>query len=192
MTQPVDRPQSRGFALVELIVVMVLIGILASIAYPAIDSLRYSAESAMMQIGTTLQAAQREAVSRQHDVRVVFDAANGRLRVIYDLNSNGTADGGERVRGVALEPQIVFGRGGAPARPFGGGPVTLSDGSQTITFHRNGAASASGGLYLTSVRAAAGETRRVRDARAIEIVRATGRIEWFRYTADGSTWLRGF
>ena len=56
--------------------VMVLIGILAAIAYPAIDSMRYNAESAMMQIGTALQAAQREAVARQHDVLVIFDAPN--------------------------------------------------------------------------------------------------------------------
>lgn len=170
--------------------VMVLIGILAAIAYPAIDSMRYNAESAMMQIGTALQAAQREAVARQHDVLVIFDAPNGRLRIVFDVNGNGTADGSERVRGVALEPQIVFGRGGAPARAFGAGPVTLSDGSQTLTFHRNGSASASGGLYLTSVRAAAGEARRVRDTRAVEIVRATGRVEWFRYNM--SAWARGF
>lgn len=170
--------------------VMVLIGILVAIAYPSIASMRWSAESAMLQIGTTLQAAQREAVARQFDVVVVFDATNSRLRIIYDANSNGAADGGERIRGVSLEKQIVFGRGGAPARPFGAGPVTLSDGTQTLIFHRNGSASASGGLYLTSTRAAAGEAKRIRDARAIEIVRATGRIEWFRY--NNPSWMRGF
>ncbi|MGQ0703304.1 MAG: GspH/FimT family pseudopilin [Gemmatimonadales bacterium] len=181
-----------GFSLVELLVLVALIGILAAIAFPAIDYIRYSAESAMLQVGTALQSAQREAVARQHDVLVIFDAPNSRLRIVYDVNGNGAADGGERTRGVSLERHIVFGRGGAPARAFGAGPVTLSDGTQTLVFHRNGAASASGGLYLTSVRAAAGETRRMRDTRAIEMVRATGRIEWFRYTGSGTTWIRGF
>jgi hypothetical protein len=146
----------------------------------------------MLQVSTALQAAQREAVARQHDVLVIFDATRSRFRLVFDANNNGTADGVERTRGVVLEPQIVFGRGGAPARAFGAGPVTLSDGTQLLTFHRNGAASASGGLYLTSVKAAAGDTKRQRDTRAIEIIRATGRIEWFRYTGTGSTWIRGF
>ena len=185
-----DRSARRGFALVELLTVMVIIGILVAIAYPSIASLRWSAESAMLQVGTTLQAAQREAVARQYDVLVIFDATNSRFRLVYDANGNGVADGGERVRRVSLEKQIVFGRVGAPARGFGAGPLTLSDGTQTLVFHRNGSASASGGLYLTSTRAAAGEAKRVRDARAIEIVRATGRIEWFRY--NDPSWQRGF
>jgi hypothetical protein len=172
--------------------VIIIIGILARLAYPAIDALRSNAEAAMLQVSTALQAAQREAVARQHDVLVIFDAPRGRFQLVFDANNNGIADGGERTRGVVLQPQIVFGRAAAPARAFGNGPVTLSDGSQTLIFHRNGSASASGGLYMTSVRAAAGEAKRLRDTRAIEITRATGRIEWFKYTGSGGTWVRSF
>jgi len=183
---------ARGFSLVELLVVVTIIGIFAAIAYPAIDSLRNSADSAMIQVATALQAAQREAVARQHDVIVVFDVTRNRFQIVFDANNNGVADGTERTRGVVLEPQIVFGRAGAPARAFGAGPITLSDGSQKLTFHRNGAASTSGGLYLTSTKAAAGLTKRNRDTRAIEIVRATGRIEWFKYTGSGGSWTKSF
>ena len=184
---------ARGLSLVELLIVITIIGILAAVAYPAIDALRFSAEGAMLQVSTALQAAQREAVARQHDVLVIFDAPNSRLQLVFDANGNGSADAGERTRGVTLEPQIRFGRPTAvTARAFGAGPVTLSDGSQTVVFRRNGAASASGGLYLSSVKALAGDSKRYRDTRAIEITRATGRIEWFKYSGSGTTWLRGF
>ena len=183
---------NHGRSLIELLLVITIIGILARIAYPAIDALRNNAEAAMLQVSTALQAAQREAVARQYDVVVIFDAPRNRFQLVFDANSNGVADGGERTRGVVLAPQIVFGRAAAPARAFGNGPVTLSDGTQILIFHRNGSASASGGLYMTSVRAAAGEAKRLRDTRAIEITRATGRIEWFKYTGSGGTWVRSF
>ncbi len=123
---------------------------------------------------------------------MIFDAPRNRFQLVFDANNNGIGDGSERTRGVVLEPQIVFGRAAAPARAFGNGPVTLSNGSQMLVFHRNGSASASGGLYLTSVKAAAGDPKRLRDTRAIEITRATGRIEWFKYTGAGTTWTRSF
>jgi Tfp pilus assembly protein FimT len=183
---------ARGRSLIELLLLVAVVGILAWIAYPAIDSLRNNAEAAMLQVSTALQAAQREAVARQHDVLVIFDTPGNRFQLVFDANGNGVADGGERTRGVVLEPQIVFGRAAAPARSFGTGPVTLSDGTQTLIFHRNGSASASGGLYLTSVKAAAGDLKRLRDTRAIEITRATGRIEWFKYSGSGTSWIRSF
>lgn len=193
----VDRPLgrtgrtgNRGFSLAELLAVVVIIGVLTSIAYPAINSLRAHSEAAMTTIGTTLQAAQREAVARQHNVVVVFNTAAGRLQLIFDADNNGAQNGAERVRGVALERFVVFGRGAAPARAFGAGPLNLDDSKTTLTFRRNGSASASGGMYLTTVRGAAGSSKWARDARAIEVVRSTGRIEWFRY--NGEAWIRGF
>jgi prepilin-type N-terminal cleavage/methylation domain-containing protein len=183
---------THGRSLIELLLVIIIIGILVRIAYPAIDALRSNVEAAMLQVSTALQAAQREAVARQHDVLVIFDAPRNRFQLVFDANNNGVRDGAERSRGVVLAPQIVMGRATVPARAFGNGPVTLSNGTQTLVFHRNGSASASGGLYLTSVKAAAGETKRLRDTRAIEITRATGRIEWFKYSGSGTAWIRSF
>lgn len=179
-----------GLTLTELLVVIVIVGLLIALAFPAIDSLRSQSESAMLSVGTTLQAAQREAVSRQHDVIVVFSGSSNRLQLIFDANDNGVQDGAERVRGVALDGTIVFGRGAAPARAFGAAAINLVGGGETLIFHRNGSTSASGGIYLTTTRGATGELKRIKDAKAIEIIRATGRIEWFRY--NGAEWLRGF
>lgn len=179
-----------GITLVELLVVILIVGLLTSLAFPSVDSLRSQSESAMLSLGTTLQAAQRESVARQHDVVVMFDGTQNRLQLVFDANNNGVADGGERVRGVALDPSIVFGRGVAPARAFGAAPINLVGGGQMLVFHRNGSTSASGGIYLTSTRGATGDLRRIKDTKAIEIIRATGRIEWFRY--NGVAWFRGF
>lgn len=185
-------PQS-GFSLAELLLVVVIIGVLAALALPRIDPDRQRAISAMLSIGSSMQAAQREAVSRQHDVIVAIDTAGHRLVLIYDLNSNGIQDGGERQRVVSLGRDVSFSRATATARWFGAAPVSFAVapvGFPAVTFRRSGSASGAGGLYITSVKAAGGAARRVTDTRAVEVIRATGRVEWWRY--DGTTWQRGF
>lgn len=182
-----------GFTLMEMLVTVTIIGILATIALPRINVSRSEAESAMVGLGTALQAAQREGIARQHDVLVTFDAPAGMVRVIFDANNNGTLDAGERSRGIPLGTQVVFGRASAPARPFGTSLVNFpvgTSGLPTLVFHRSGSANFAGGFYLTSIRAQAGDPKNQSDTRAVEIVRATGRVEWLRYIDN--TWQQGF
>jgi prepilin-type N-terminal cleavage/methylation domain-containing protein len=181
-----------GFTMVEMLIVVTLIGLIAGIALPNVDYTRFRVDAAMRGVGTALVGAQRFAVTRQHDVVVLFDESNNTVRIHDDVNNNQQQDAGERIRGVSLGDQIVLGRGPATAHTVGGGPVTFIkrvSGLPALTFHRNGAASEYGGFYLTSRRSlqsAAAAT----DGRLVMVERATGRISWYRF--NGSTWTEGF
>lgn len=183
---------SRGMTLIEMLVVVVILGILISFAMPQIDLTRYRLNTAMHSVGSTLLAAQRRAVTRQHDVIVMFDQANSLVRIHEDTDNNGNQDTGERVRNYPLGDNVVFALLGAPARPFGATAITftqMSGGLPAVTFHRNGSASEYGGFYITSRRSQLGANR-PKDQRAVEIERATGRASWFHYIPP--SWSRGF
>ncbi len=184
-----------GVTLVEMLVVIGLFGLMAAIVAPRIDFEHYQIEGGMQAASTTLMAAQREAVAKQHNVVVMFDTVNSSLRILYDLNNNGSVDLSERIRVLQLDTHVRFGRAGAPVlpAPLDANAISFThptSGLPSVTFHRNGSASKAGGFYLTSVRAAAGVATHQRDTRALELYRATGRPEWWRY--NGTTWTRGF
>lgn len=188
----ITAASTRGFTFIEILIVVVVLGLLVSIVAPRIDLTRYEIEGAVRGVGTTLLAAQRLAIARQHDVVVGFDVARQSLRIHEDANGNGLVDPGERVRGVSLDEHVLFGRGAAPALAIGPGPVTFTKirgGLPALTFHRDGSASEAGGFYLTTRRAlnAGGHPD---DARAVTLERATGRVSWHRYTPP--VWQRGF
>jgi Tfp pilus assembly protein FimT len=187
-----SRGQARGFSSLELVMVIVVMGTMAAIALTKIDLSRIEANSAVQVLGTSMVAAQREAITKQHDIILTFSQGQTTVRMAWDRNSNGAIDAGERVRAIPLDGRIGFGLGGAPARAFGTQPINFDrdiNGLPALIFHRNGSASGIGGFYLTSRRALA-EAGHSSDTRAVEIIRATGRTEWYRYT--GAAWKRGF
>ena len=182
-----------GFSLVEILIVIVIIGITVVLVAPKINIAHYQVDGAMQSIGYQLMGAQREAISQQHDVIVEFDAANGALIIIDDNNNNCIVDVGEWVCIVMFDKLVRFGRASASALSFGSANISSTQtmgGLPSLTFHRNGAASQDGGVYLSSSRAIAGDASRQGDTRAVIVDRPTGRIEWWRY--DGSAWHQGF
>lgn len=183
--------------MLEVLLAITLAGMLMAMVIARVDVSKMQANSTVQMLSTTMVAAQREAITKQHDVILTFDQVNRRVRVIWDLNSSGTVEVGEHTRMVNLDSRITFGLGGAPTRAFGTAPINFNrtiGGLPALIFHRNGSASGIGGFYITTTRAIAeaakGSLKYAGDTRAIEIVRATGRTEWFRWNPP--TWIRGF
>lgn len=172
--------------------VVVILGIVVTFAAPKIDYTRFRVNSAVQMLGTTILSAQRQAVTQQHDIIVLFDSASNRIRIHEDRNNNAVINTGEHVRFIHLNEGIVFGRGAAPAMAMGSDAIAIVkrvSGVPALVFHRDGSASEVGGFYVTSQLAQRASIRDT-DARAVSVERATGRASWFRYGTGG--WVKLF
>lgn len=179
---PLTRHPSRhGFTLVELMVVLVLAGVIMSIVAPRLEPGRWRTDSAVQEVVVSLNAAQRLAMLRQHDMVVTFQTNERRLRLLQDRNNNGAADTGEDVRVVELPETMGFGRGSAPQLGTEPEAVTfrIKDGAPTLIFHRNGSASESGQAYLKPMEGSMALD--VEAVRAISVERSTGVVRCFSY-----------
>src|SRR5215207_350250 len=72
-----------GVTLLELLVVIGMCGILTALAVPRLSHLRdaSSVRAAMTDLGATFAAARQAAVTRRTTVAIVFDTANGTVRL---------------------------------------------------------------------------------------------------------------
>lgn len=177
----------RGFTLLELIVVLIMISIIAGMAVPRLNYEKYRADAGMRTVRTVLQGAQRNAIMRQTNVVVGFDVANRQMRIVEDANNNCTIDAGERVTSRPLEDGAKFsvpstGYSGAVSSSIVGANLCTMASLPAIQFLRDGAASTDLEIYLTSSRGTQVDYRLVR------VTMATGRTESFRF--NGSTWTR--
>jgi prepilin-type N-terminal cleavage/methylation domain-containing protein len=185
-----------GFTLVEMLIVIIIIAITASIALPRVNLSRLRSKAAIQTLGTTMLALQRDAIAKQHNIVVMIDAPARALRVLYDSTNDVSISTNERVRMVSLGEEIVIGKPAAvPNRAFGSNAVNFtateqSTGLPAIVLYRNGSAKEAGGLYLSTVKAIRGVVGHENETWAMEIVRATGRAEWLRW--NGTAWVRGF
>jgi len=175
----------------EVLIVMVIFGLLAAMAVPKMNLSAFRGASAGSVAGSTVMAAARAAVARQHNVVVAIDQPGRRLRIHYDQNNDGTVGSGEWARWEPLPDGVVFSRATAPAGRIGSSAVSFrgrEDGMPAVTFLRNGSASEEGGFYLATAEAVA--RGRSANVRMVVVDRATARLSW--YTYDGARWKREF
>ena len=175
-----------GFTLVELLYVLVIVGILAGVAAPLLDVDRFRMNSAVIEVGTELMAAQRAAILRGHNIVVTMDQAGNRLRVHTDANNDGMIQGTESWKVLELPEGVTFGLVEAPKLSQFQPPFTFKKKQGTypaVTFHRNGSASERGIIYLTAIDGGA----KAENARAVEVIRSTAKVKCWSY--DTGTWI---
>lgn len=183
------RPRS-AFTLAETMVVVVIAGLMVSLAIPRIDTTKFRADAIAQIVRTTLQYAQRQAITRQHDMVVSFDTSGERIRTFWDSNNNGQLGAGERTtwRGLDVgvlftDPSVAGVSGVAISKPVNGSNITTLGGWPTVTFHRDGSVSTDAEIYVSV--AAHGPPW----YRAITLTQSTGRTDWYRLNTQTNKWI---
>lgn len=184
---PIGSAPRRGYTILELTVVLIMVSIIAGMAVPRLNYEKYRADAAMRTVRTVLQSAERNAIMRQTNVVVGFDATGRQMVIVEDANNNCTYDSGERKTIRPLEDGAKFAvpptsYSGSASPAISGSNLCTILGSSAIQFLRDGAASTDLEVYITSSR---GSTN---DFRLVRVVQATGRADGYRY--NGTAWKR--
>jgi prepilin-type N-terminal cleavage/methylation domain-containing protein len=180
-----------AFTLIEMTIVVVIAGLMVTLAIPRIDTTKYRADAIAQIVRTTLQYAQRQAITRQHDMIVSFDTSGERIRTFWDANNNGQLGTGERTtwRGLDVgvlftDPSVAGVSGVAIQKPVNGANISTLAGWPSVVFHRDGSVSTDAEIYVSV--AAHGPPW----YRAITLTQSTGRTEWYRLNTSTNKWIR--
>jgi len=155
------RPRRRGFSLIEVLIVIVMVGLLMSIVIPRFRvSETTKARQAADQLVRDLEAARSRALATRSLARVAINAVSGSYTGYLDDNRDGAVAQSAvetsalaSFRSRALETDVRIGRGAAPDLPgyAGGGSVTLPN--SRVDFDSRGLTTplgTSGVVYLQS------------------------------------------
>lgn len=180
MTGSLHRAAQRGWTLIDLVAALAVIGLLTSMAWPAIDGLivRLVLRSASMTVIQCLRTARHRAMAEGRPYAVVIDTAGDGFQVI---GSGAAPDA------VALPARVRFGAPGdvlgPPSNPTTPPPpagVTFRQGK--VTFLPDGTLSPGPGtIYLTGGSQGGGGTATL--AISVTIAGHPRRYEW-----EGGQW----
>jgi prepilin-type N-terminal cleavage/methylation domain-containing protein len=183
------RRARRGFTIIELLMVMVLISIMASWAIPKMSLARFRADAAGRLARTLIQSSQRNAITRQSDVIVSFDLVNNSFRMVQDYNNNDTLNSGDKVDFRSLEEGAHFSKPGfagpngtVPASALVGNNLRTVSGLPGFIFRRDGSGTSYVEIYTTTRDNVATEFR------AVTLTGATGKTDLWKY--NGTIWIR--
>ena len=93
-----NKRRGEGFTMIEMLVVMVVLSVLASIAVPTFFKWypNYRLRNAAREIFSTVQTAKMTAVKENTNVVVWFNKTADTFGAFVDSNGNNTQDAGER------------------------------------------------------------------------------------------------
>jgi MSHA pilin protein MshC len=137
----------RGFSLVELVVTMILVGILAAVAIPRLNTRVFDAQGYFDEVRATVRFAQKDAIAKRRNVCLTF--ASGTLTLNYSpsdaapaaCSGNLTSPRGATPFVVTAPAGITLAATTSPLRFDGlgrpsAGPVTVTvtgDGTRSFT-----------------------------------------------------------
>jgi MSHA pilin protein MshC len=129
-------PHSKGFTLIELIVVMVIIGILAATIIPRFDfttSSKTSVNGAAYMIASDIRYAQEWAMANRVSKSIIF--TNGSSTYTFSPTSTGMDPSGQlQSIGATIGTTVTFTFNSLGEPTAGGGnTVTVSGGGQSRT-----------------------------------------------------------
>lgn len=198
MWRPRAKRTARGFTLVELLVVLVLLAIAIGLGVPALQNmlLRSRLQGMSQELSVMIQRARLEAIKRRVPTVVRIDPVDGTAVAWVDLDGVAVGDPPDSIYNPIagelrlntdfelsrLEPRSNVGFGGPPgdAAPAQG-LSTDPNGETVLVFLPTGAAAAEGAFRI----------RDVADLNHLEIRIApagTGRVDLRKWDRDDAAW----
>jgi len=185
-----NRRSRPGFTMVETIIVLLVTGMMLTLAIPRVDVTRYKADAIAQIVRTQLQNASRASITRQHDVIVSFDTLGEQMVTTFDANNNTIIDPGERVSYRGLDTGILFAdpavkgvSGSSITSPISGASIGTVNGLPSLIFHRDGSVSSDAEIYVSIA------ARGPKMYRALVLTQSTGRVDWYRLNTTTNKWM---